>query len=191
LTPDRTLRRRMVPQFRVGCCTVIIVLGRRDSKSKKPNRVPKKIPSLINCESKQAQYVSFADTMRGWAPWIRVLFQKLIVTQLVNNFPAFYGALRFITTFTTGRHWSLSWATCIQSTTFQRISLRPIQILSSQLHTSSKWSIPFSSGIKNFVHTSLPCVLHDPPDITWFYHPKVRWHVFLISALLKLREFLK
>jgi hypothetical protein len=36
------------------------------------------------------------------------------VTQ-VKKFPAFYGARRFITVFTTARHWSLSWARWVQS----------------------------------------------------------------------------
>jgi len=38
----------------------------------------------------------------------RVLLEKLIVAQLVRKFPAFYGTRRFITVFTTARHWSLS-----------------------------------------------------------------------------------
>jgi hypothetical protein len=39
--------------------------------------------------------------------WSRVL-DKLTVTQLVKKF-VFYGTRRFITAFTTARHWSLSW----------------------------------------------------------------------------------
>jgi len=36
------------------------------------------------------------------------LLEKLIVTQLVNKFPAFYVIQRFIDVFTGTRHWSLS-----------------------------------------------------------------------------------
>jgi len=43
--------------------------------------------------------------------------EKLKVTRLVNKFPAYYGIGRFITVFTTVRHWSLYRARCIQSTT--------------------------------------------------------------------------
>jgi hypothetical protein len=57
----------------------------------------------------------------------------LIVIRLVKKFPVFNGTWRFITVFTTTRHWSLSWARCIQSTPSQPISLRPILILSSRL----------------------------------------------------------
>jgi len=41
-------------------------------------------------------------------PYSRALIGKLIVTQLVKKFPAFYGTRRFITVFTKDRHWSLS-----------------------------------------------------------------------------------
>jgi hypothetical protein len=47
------------------------------------------------------------------APCNKVLVDKLTVTQLVKKFPAFYGTRRFITVFTTARHWSLPWATWI------------------------------------------------------------------------------
>jgi len=41
-------------------------------------------------------------------PWNRILLEKLLVTQLVKKFPAFYGIRKFITVFTRVRHWSLS-----------------------------------------------------------------------------------
>ena len=41
-------------------------------------------------------------------PWNRVLLKKPIGLQLVKKFPAFYGTRRFITTFTSARHLSLS-----------------------------------------------------------------------------------
>jgi hypothetical protein len=45
-----------------------------------------------------------------------MLFEKLIVTQLVKKSWILYGNLRFITitVFTEARHWSLSWASRIQ-----------------------------------------------------------------------------
>jgi hypothetical protein len=49
--------------------------------------------------------------------------EKLIVTQLVKLF-SFYRTKRFITVFTTARHWFLSWARRIQSTTPNSISLK-------------------------------------------------------------------
>jgi hypothetical protein len=48
-------------------------------------------------------------------PWSRVLLEKLTGFQLVKKFLAFYGTRRFITTFTSARHLSLSSASSIQS----------------------------------------------------------------------------
>ena len=41
-------------------------------------------------------------------PWGTVLLEKLIGFQLVKKFPTFYGTRRFITTFTSVCHLSLS-----------------------------------------------------------------------------------
>jgi len=41
-------------------------------------------------------------------PWNRVLLEKLTGSQPVNKFPAFYQTQKFITTFTSARHLSLS-----------------------------------------------------------------------------------
>jgi hypothetical protein len=41
-------------------------------------------------------------------PWSRVLLEKLSGLQLVKKFPAFYGARRVITAFTSARNLSLS-----------------------------------------------------------------------------------
>jgi hypothetical protein len=41
-------------------------------------------------------------------PWCRILFEKLIATQLVKNILLSYGTRRFITVFTKARHWTLS-----------------------------------------------------------------------------------
>ena len=41
-------------------------------------------------------------------PWSEILLEKLIGSQLVKKFPAFYGNWRFITAFTSARYMSLS-----------------------------------------------------------------------------------
>jgi hypothetical protein len=41
-------------------------------------------------------------------PWSRALLEKLLVTQLVKEFLAFYVTRKFITLVTRFRHWSLS-----------------------------------------------------------------------------------
>jgi hypothetical protein len=76
--------------------------------------------------------------MRDWrqrilhwlTPFIGVLLEKLIVTQLVKKFLAIYGTRRLITMFTIPRYWSSPWARRIQSTPPPPpISLRSILIL--------------------------------------------------------------
>ena len=66
-------------------------------------------------------------------PWCRVLLEKLTGLQLVKKFPAFHGTRRFITTLTSVRHLSLSWASPIQSIYPHPTSWRSILILSTHL----------------------------------------------------------
>jgi hypothetical protein len=77
------------------------------------------------------------DWLTDWlTAWSEVLLEKLIVTHLVRNFPAFYGTQRFITVFTRAHHWSLFWSRWIQFTPYHLVLLRSILILSSHLHLS-------------------------------------------------------
>ena len=66
-------------------------------------------------------------------PWRRVLLEKLTGLQLVKKFPAFHGARRFITAFTSVCHLSLSWASPIQSIYPHPTPWRSILILSTHL----------------------------------------------------------
>jgi hypothetical protein len=63
----------------------------------------------------------------------RIPSLKVIVSQLVNKNPPFYGTRRFIAVVTTARYWSLSWDRWIQFTPSKPISLRSILMLSSHL----------------------------------------------------------
>jgi hypothetical protein len=61
--------------------------------------------------------VLLAETYSYWLTlWTWALLEKLLVIQLLKNFPTFYGTLRFITVFTRALHWSLFWASSIQAT---------------------------------------------------------------------------
>ena len=66
-------------------------------------------------------------------PWSGILLEKLTGSQLVKKFPVFYGTRKSITTFTSARHLSLSWATLIQSMPPHPISWRSVLIVSSHL----------------------------------------------------------
>ena len=66
------------------------------------------------------------------SPWCRVL-EKLTGLQLVKKFPAFHGTRRFITALTKVPHFSLSWASPIQSIYPHPTSCKSILILSTHL----------------------------------------------------------
>jgi hypothetical protein len=107
-------------------------------------------------------------------PWSRVLLEKLTVTQLFKEFPAFYGTV-FVTarywnpSWVTWIQWNLFWVTWIQSTTSHPLSIICSLILSSHLHLGLT-SSPFPSGFlaKICMHfSSLQCVLHAPTILSY------------------------
>jgi hypothetical protein len=65
--------------------------------------------------------------------WNRFLLEKLTGFQLAKKFPAFYRTRRFITSFASARHLSLSWASSIQFIIPHPTSWKSILILSSHL----------------------------------------------------------
>ena len=67
-------------------------------------------------------------------PWNRVLLEKLTGFEVVKKFPTFYRTQRFITTYTSAHHLSLSWVSSIQSIPPHPTSWRSILISSSHLH---------------------------------------------------------
>ena len=73
------------------------------------------------------------QTSNSVTPWNTALLEKLASFRLVKKFPTFYGTQRFITTFTSSRHLSLSWDSSIQSIPPHPTSGRSILILSSHL----------------------------------------------------------
>jgi len=53
------------------------------------------------------------------------VLEKSTVTQVVKKLLAFYGTCRFSTMSTRAHDWSLSWATCIQSTPYHAREVQP------------------------------------------------------------------
>jgi hypothetical protein len=98
--------------------------------------------------------------------WSWALPEKPPVVQLLKNFPAFYGARRFITVFTRAIYWFLSWGRSIPSIPSNPISLRSILILSTHLcHGLPSRPIP-SGFLANilyaflFAHIRATCPAH-------------------------------
>ena len=102
-------------------------------------------------------------------PCSRVLLEKLIGSQPVKKFPAFYGTRRFITAFTRPRHLSLSWASWIQSTPPRPTAWGSILILSSHLRLGLQvFSFPQVSPPKPCIRLSSPTYLLHAPPISFF-----------------------
>jgi len=99
-------------------------------------------------------------------PWIRVLLDKLLITQIVKKFPAFYWTRIFITVFPKTLHWSLSWARWSQSRYFQPVSLKSFLLLVSNLRVNLT-SVLFPSGFPTRI---LYIFLISPMRATWSVH---------------------
>jgi hypothetical protein len=88
-------------------------------------------------------------------PWSRILLEKLTGFQLVKKFPAFYGTRRVVTSFTSSRHLSLSWASSIQSSPPYPTSWRSIIILSFHLRLGLPSGLLPSGFHTKTLHTPL------------------------------------
>jgi hypothetical protein len=115
-------------------------------------------------------------------PWSRILLEKLTGSQLVKEFPVFYGTRKFITAFTSARHLSLSSTSSIQSIVPHPTSWRSILILLSHLRLGYP-SDPFP--YQNPVYPSpLPPTRYMPSTshFSTFYHPNnIVWAVQIIQ----------
>ena len=94
-------------------------------------------------------------------PCSRVL-DKLTDSQLVKKFPALYGTRRFITTFTSARHLSLSWAISIQTMSPHPTSWRSILILSIHVWVFQVGCFPHVSPPNPLCRSSLPHTCYMP-----------------------------
>jgi hypothetical protein len=136
-------------------CTV------QEAKSPVKNLVRQRCAEGCNSGGKAVNADRAVYLLTYW--WSRVL-EKLTGLQLVKNFPAFHGTRRFITSFTTARHLSLSWAISIQSIPPHPTSRRYALILYSYLLLGLP-SGPFPSGFPtNTLYTppASPISAHKP-----------------------------
>jgi len=112
-------------------------------------------------------------------PWSRVLLKKLNGFQLVKKFPTFYGTQRLITTFTSARYLSLSWASSIQSIPPYPTSWRSILISSSHLLLGLPSRL-FPSGFP----TKNPVYASPLPDMRYMPSPHLILLDFITGTIL-------
>jgi hypothetical protein len=120
--------------------------------------VKRKIPNLAGNRTTAKIITLYYHLTTQLISWSKALLEKIIVTQLVKKFTSFYGTGKFITVFIGTCHWSLSSATCIQSTASHPITQRSLLILCSHLCLGLP-SCLFPSG---FLTKSLYALLISP-----------------------------
>ena len=119
-------------------------------------------------------------TLLTYSKQQRVLLEKLITSELVKKFPAFYGIPRFIAAFTSARHLPLSWTSSIQSLTSYPTSWRSTLILSSHLCLGLPSALFPSAFPTKTLYTPLLSLKHStrPPHSSWFDHTNsIGWGV--------------
>ena len=117
-------------------------------------------------------------------PWSRVLPENVQGPELSKKFPAFYGTQRFITTFKTARHLSLSRARSIHFVAPSHLLKIYYNIIVTFRTRSSKWSLCIISPHKNSVctsHASHTC--HMPHPSHSFDHPNNTEHFTMFSVI--------
>ena len=123
----------------IGCC-----MWPNSFRKDRSFKATRKFTLLWNLQVHQTHQRSLVQLLS--LPWSTVFLEKLTGSKLVKKFPEFYGTQRFITTFTSARHLSLSCSRSIQPIPPHPTSCRSILILSSNLrlgrctvYTSSKY----------------------------------------------------
>ena len=120
---------------------------------------------LVNVRNVCEREVASSDYLHTYIltyllnPWSNVL-QNLTGSQLVMKFPTLYRTRRFITTFTSARHLSLSGARSIQSMPSHPTSWRSILILSSHLRLGLPSGLFLSGVPTKTLYTPLLSPLH-------------------------------
>jgi hypothetical protein len=125
-------------------------------------------------------YLSFTHFGQSWPIFRRIIFTNMFYTfsrssallkeppimQPLKNFPSFYGTWRLNTVFTRALHWSLFWATSIQSMPSHPFSLKINFIL---VHLPTSWSSRWS--LSSWLYHQYPICIYLLPHSCYMPHP--------------------
>ena len=133
-------------------------------------------------------YLTNQLTTNQLTPCSTDLPENLTVSQLIKKFPAFYWTGRFITTFTTARHLSLSSARSIHSMPPHPFLKAHFIIIIASTPWSCKWCLSLRSPHHNPICTSpvsRTCYMPRPSQCSWFDHPNnIAWAVQITTLLV-------
>jgi hypothetical protein len=136
----------------------------------------------LDTEDHNKHFHSIKKIIYLLSPWSRIFLLKLTSLQLVKKFAAFYGTRSLITTFTSTRHLSLSWASSIESITPHPTSRTSILILFSHLRLGLPGD-PFSSDFPT--NTLYTRYMPYPSNSSRFYHAKnIGWGIQIIKPII-------
>jgi hypothetical protein len=133
----------------------------------------------------QSRNTGLTNLSNSLSPCSTVLVEKLIITQVVKKFSAFYGNRKFITTFTKAHRRPLSWTRCMQSTTSYPISLRSILIISSHLHLGLPSGILLSDFPNKLWCEFLICLMRATCSVNLILLDLITLIVYYINELKK------
>jgi hypothetical protein len=139
---------------------------------------------------RQTAYAFFIKlNSQGHTPWCKILFEKLIVTQLVKKYPAFLWNPEV--------HYRVHTTPPLDPIMSQLNPIHPIDPYLPKVHLnvilpptprSSQWSLAFRPPNQNPVNTSpFPhaCHMSSPPHPPWFNHPNnVRWRIQVMKFII-------
>jgi hypothetical protein len=126
-------------------------------------------------------------------PWCRILFEKLIITQLVKKYPDFL--------WNTKVHYRVHKSPPMAPILNQLNPVRPIDPYLPKIHLnvilpptprSSQWFLVFGPPNQNPLNTSpLPhaCHMSRPPHLPWSNHPNnIRWRIQAVKFIVMQHE---
>jgi hypothetical protein len=136
---------------------------------------------LDQCWQQSVQYCDSRTVTTSMRSNILAWTQVLLV-RLFKKFPAFYETRRFVTVFTTARHWTLSWIRLIQSTLLSLIYACDFHVVISPQVSRPKLCTHFSHLLTYYFYFEGMLFLHPIDELDGHRLSAVRDCLFILFA---------